>query len=89
MSEYKFWERKSRSQHKIVQPIFVGFSWNNTDVLTGKKGPMPDKISKGSHVTLPTTDLVGTVRLCRGQVVEVQWPDNSVRLHQRRFLIKV
>ena len=50
---------------------------------------MPEKISKGSQVTLPTTDLVGTVILCRGQVVEVQWPDNSVRLHQRRFLIKV
>ncbi len=50
---------------------------------------MPNEIRKGSQVTLPTTDLVGTVTLCRGQVVEVKWPDNSVRLHQRRFLIKV
>jgi len=73
----------------MVQPIAVGFSCNNGCVLAEGKHSMPEKISKGSQVTLPTTDLVGTVILCRGQVVEVQWPDNSVRLHQRRFLIKV
>jgi hypothetical protein len=58
-------------------------------VLAEKKHSLPDKIRKGSQVTLPTTELVGTVTLCRGQVVEVQWPDNSVRMHQHRFLIKV
>lgn len=48
-----------------------------------------NEICEGSQVTLPTTKLVGTVTLCRGQMVTVKWPDNSVRLHQRRFLIKV
>ncbi|MDA2930562.1 hypothetical protein MYX84_11550, partial [Acidobacteria bacterium AH-259-O06] len=70
--------------------LTVGFSCNNKRaVLPAKKERVAGKIRKGSLVTLPTTDLVGIVTVCHGQVVQVKWADNRIRLHQRRFLIKV
>ena len=48
-----------------------------------------EKIRKGSRVTLPGCNLVGIVASCHGQVVRVRWPDRRVRLHTRRFLVKV
>ena len=57
--------------------------------LRGKKASTSGEIGVGSLVKLPTTDLVGIVTVCRGQAVEVKWPDNKIRLHQRRFLIQV
>ncbi len=70
--------------------VTVGSSWDNESaVLRAKKRRVSRKIRKGSLVTLPTTDLVGLVTVCRGQIVQVKWPDDTIRLHQRRFLIKV
>jgi hypothetical protein len=57
--------------------------------LRGKKASTSGEIGVGSLVKLPTTDLVGIVTVCRGQAVEVKWPDDKIRLHQRRFLIQV
>ena len=57
--------------------------------LLAKRAGGSGGIGVGSLVKLPTTDLVGVVTVCRGQAVEVKWPDDKVRLHQRRFLIQV
>jgi hypothetical protein len=57
--------------------------------LAERKAGASSEIGVGSLVKLPTTDLVGVVTLCRGQAVEVKWPDDKIRLHQRRFLIQV
>ena len=57
--------------------------------MRDKKASTSGEIGVGSLVKLPTTDLVGIVTVCRGQAVEVKWPDDKIRLHQRRFLIKV
>ena len=57
--------------------------------LRGRKASTSGEIGVGSLVKLPTADLVGIVTVCRGQAVEVKWPDDKIRLHQRRFLIHV
>ena len=53
--------------------------------LRGRKASTSGEIGVGSLVKLPTADLVGIVTVCRGQAVEVKWPDDKIRLHQRRF----
>ena len=45
------------------------------------------KIRKGSTVTLPGSNLLGTVISDRSQIVKVRWSDSRVRRHALRFLI--